>query len=118
MTPAANLYAYMASAVPPKMERETQLADEERPRGDFRINIRLPRRLETVHQIHPEAISERAQKYPIPAENIPDIPRSSLDNLILPGVNHIRGNPETLTRFGGVARTREDVGDFVDGLIL
>ncbi|KAG8953827.1 hypothetical protein FRC04_001457 [Tulasnella sp. 424] len=118
-TPAVNLYAYAASAVPPKMDREIHLARGETPRGDFWIDTKVARPLRQVHQINPFLISDRAQKYPIPVgQIIPEPSPSTLDNLVLPGKNHTRGNPKTLTRFGGVARTMDDVGHWVDRVVL
>ncbi|KAG8938907.1 hypothetical protein FRC00_014340, partial [Tulasnella sp. 408] len=61
-TPAVNLYAYAASAVPPKMDRQIHLASGETPRGDFWIDSKIPRALLEVHQINPQLISDRAQR--------------------------------------------------------
>ncbi|KAG8938848.1 hypothetical protein FRC00_014394, partial [Tulasnella sp. 408] len=61
-TPAVNLYAYAASAVPPKMDRQIHLAIGETPRGDFWIDTKIPRALLEVHQINPQLISDRAQR--------------------------------------------------------
>lgn len=138
-TPADNLYAYAASAVPPKMDREIHLARGETPRGDFWIDTKVARPLLQVHQINPVLISDRAQKCsshslfsrsrfsivffwvsdPIPiGQIIPEPSPSAVDNLVLPGKNHTRGNPKTLTRFGGAARTMDDVGHWIDRIVL
>ncbi|KAG9048347.1 hypothetical protein FS837_000219 [Tulasnella sp. UAMH 9824] len=117
-TPAVNLYAYAASAIPPKMDRQIHLARGETPRGEFRIDTKIPRTLLEVHQINPQLISDRAQKYPIPNEEIPEPSPAALNALALPGRNHLRGNPQTLTRFSGMARTKEDVGRWIDQMVL
>lgn len=55
---------------------------------------------------------------PIPNEVVPDPSLSALNALALPGRNHSRGNPRTLTRFSGMARTKEDVGRWIDQIVL
>ncbi|KAG8927374.1 hypothetical protein FRC01_007570 [Tulasnella sp. 417] len=117
-TPAVNLYAYAASAIPPKMAREMHLTAGEPPRGDFWIDTKVPRALIEIQQIHRDLISDRAQKYHIPAEEIPEPSASALDDLALPGKNHPRGNPNTLTQFGQMARNMQDVGRWIDRMVL
>ncbi|KAG9050362.1 hypothetical protein FS837_005983 [Tulasnella sp. UAMH 9824] len=116
--PAANLNAYAASALLPKMNREIHLAKDENPRGDFWIDTKIPRALLEVRQIESELIYHLARKYPIPDEEIPEPSLLALNALALPGRNHPCGNPKTLARFEGVARTKEDVGHWVDQVVL
>lgn len=60
--PAANLKAYAASAVLPKMDRLIHLADGEKPSGDFWIDTTIHRALDEVRQLDSGLIEGLARK--------------------------------------------------------